>query len=134
MYDALVIYDAECSYHDQLSSAFESADALKTVDINSSAVQEFLDTQFNWQPYAFMVVDGDTVYVGEYATEHLVTRLGVPGAVTQLAQSQASPVSTVVSTLVRRKDTDPIHGEFPLQPEANDYVESVTTGTSVQIN
>lgn len=134
MYDALVIYDAECSYHEKISSAFESADALKTVDINDESVQEFLDTQFNWQPYAFIVIDGDTVYVGEHATEQLVTRLGVPGPVTQLAQSRASPVSSVVSTLVRKKDTDPVHGEFPLQPDARDYVESVMEGTSVSIN
>lgn len=133
MYDAVLIYDDESTYKSGIAEAFKKADNIKVLDWNDDDVQEFLELQFGWKPRTMMVVDDDTVHVGENATEHLVGRIGVPKPVTKLAKSRAPPVSAVVSTLTG-SESDDINGEFPLDEEAEKIVDDFTSGTNVPIN
>lgn len=132
MYDVLLIYDGKCTYCTGIAEAFKKADDVKAVDWNDERVQSFLDAQFGWEPFAMMVVSDNTVYVGENATEHLTERVGVPAPVTKFAKSQTGTVSTVVSKLARRRDADDINGEFPLDEEAEEYVDDLIGGTDIE--
>lgn len=135
MYDALVIYDYKSKYQDKLSSSFEKLDNINTIDWNSDVSQEFIDKQFGFNPKTMIVVDDTTVYVGNDATEHLAERQGVPPFLSNLAKSRAEPFSTIASKIIGfKEEKDNIHGEFPLDEEAEEVIHDLLQGTSIDIN
>lgn len=134
MYDALVIYNGDSKYQDKITGGFKKLDDIKAVQWSDETVQNFLEEQFGWTPKSLVVVDGDTVYIGKHATEHLTNRQGVPTMLSELTKSRAEPFSTVASKLLDfTEDTDEVHGEFPLQSEAEEYVDDLLGGTSIDI-
>lgn len=135
MYDALVIYDYSSKYQDKLSSSFERLDNINTIDWNSDTSKEFLEEQFGFEPKTMIVIDDDVVYVGDRATEHLAERQGVPPFLANLAKSRAEPFSTIASKIIGvTEDNDNVHGEFPLDEDAEQVVEDYLEGTSIDIN
>lgn len=135
MYDALVIYDSNSKYQDKITEMFNRLDDFKAVEWTDETVQLFLEDQFGWKPKALVVVDDSTVYIGKHATEHLTNRQGVPTILSQLTKSRAQPFAGIASRVLNfTEDTDEIHGEFPLNDEAENHLENLLSGTSIDIN
>lgn len=134
MYDALVIYNGDSKYQDKITGGFKKLDDIKAVKWEDEKVQEFLQEQFGWIPKSLVVVDDETVYIGKHATEHLTNRQGVPTMLSEFTKSRAEPFSTVASKLLNfTEETDEIHGEFPLQPDAEEYIDDLVGGTNISI-
>lgn len=124
----ILIYDAKCTYSKGISSVFAQSDKqVRSIDWENSVVQDFLEEQFGRKPFAMMVVDDGTLYVGEEATRHLTQNIGIPNTVTEVVKHRAQPVSTIFSKLARRRQTDNIHGEFPINDEAATILEELST-------
>lgn len=135
MYDIVVIYDSSSRYHSKLTDVFENIDDIKRIEWESEDSQEFLDAQFGWKPKTLLVVEGDEVYVGGNATDHLTSRQGIPSIIPDITKSKTQPFSTILEKAVDfTDDSDEISGIFPLKDEARDVIDDINSGTTIDIN
>lgn len=107
---------------------------LKLVPWQAPAVQSFLEAQFDERPFAFVLVDGDSVHVGEDAVERLSWRYGLPDSLATLLRGAYRPVAGPFGRVVHGREPADLHGTFPLTDEARAHLEPLRRSLSIPVD
>lgn len=92
-------------------------DGLAVGRLESSPVQQFLEAQFGGQPFAFVLVENDSVHVGSAAVRHLLRRRGA-GRTAGLVARAYPPLAPPFGRVVHGEEPADIDGTFPLADAA----------------
>lgn len=127
--NTIVIYDGESTYSDNVAKLVDKIDDVNMFDYRNEDVQNLLEEQFRFKPNCLFVIEDDTMYVGDHATDHLMGRQGVPNIVSSILRSRFDDVSKLLSFVTEDSDGD-IHGEFPIREEAKYIIDDMQDDSS----
>jgi len=121
---SLLIYDGSNPlFRAAAEAATHRSDEVVAVRWNAEPIQAFLEAQFDHRPFAFIFIEGDSVYVGEETVGRLLRRLGVADPLVDgLKRAYAVGGAPFGRVLHGRKIAD-LDGEFPLSTEAAAHLE-----------
>ena len=131
---SLLVYDDSTEWlraaADLVASAAED---VRPVPWNADAVQAFLDAQFDDRPFALVLVEADTVYVGKAAVERLLQQYGVDGELARVLKRLYPPFSAPFGRLVHGQEPDDLHGTFPLDAAASDHLAPLRESVEIPV-
>ena len=131
---SLLVYDDSTEWlraaADLVASAAED---VRPVPWNADAVQAFLDAQFDDRPFALVLVEADTVYVGKAAVERLLQQYGVDGELARVLKRLYPPFSAPFGRLVHGQEPDDLHGAFPLDAAASDHLAPLRESVEIPV-
>tara|TARA_A100001037_G_scaffold207564_1_gene185929 strand:+ start:9162 stop:9605 length:444 start_codon:yes stop_codon:yes gene_type:complete len=125
---SVVIYDSKCPYCSAVTKWIKRTHGLGAISWHEKKAQEFLNTQFNYSPFAvFLVVPSEgTIYAGPTAAKELCNRANLPELFGRLVKQEYHKISKTASVLSNRKqDLDKIEGKFILNPDALSLLEGL---------
>ncbi len=129
----LLIYDGSRPAFRTLAEAVTGgADGLLPVPWGDDAVQAFLAAQFDARPFAFLLVEGESVHVGDAAVERVLERYGADG-VARLARRVYPSVAGPFGRLVHGREPADRHGTFPLTEAAAEHLEPLRTAHEIPV-
>jgi len=121
---SLLVYDGSTDlFRRGAETVTRCATDITPVPWESDAVQAFLQAQFDDPPFAFMLIEGDSVHVGEAAVKEALEELAVAAPVARLAQQLYPPAAAPFGRLVHGQAPADIHGTFPLNERAKSHIE-----------
>lgn len=127
--NTIVIHDSKSTYSDNIAKLVDKIDDVNMFDYRDENVQNFLEKQFSFKPNCLFVIEDDRIYAGDHATDHLMSRQGVPNIVSGLLRSKFDDVSKLLSFVTEDSDGD-IHGEFPIREDAKEIIEDIQDDSS----
>jgi hypothetical protein len=96
-------------------------------------IQAFLDAQFGSRPFAFVLIEEDTVHVGEETVARLLRSRGVPESLTRALTRAYPVVAAPFGRVVHGRAPADIHGTFPLDDDARTQVEPLRRGYTIPV-
>jgi hypothetical protein len=108
-YEAVLIYDGDCTVCDATSRAAEVVADVGVVPWQDEPAQRFLREQFGQAPFAMFLVEPEEerVYAGESAARALADRAGMPGVVSEVLEHSYDDVADIVGIVTQRdRDVD----------------------------
>jgi len=131
---SLLIYDGDSPW---VRAAVElltaRSDDIAAAAWGSEPVQSFLDAQFGDRPFAFMLVDGSSVHVGETAVARALERWGVDPPVADLLERLYPPVAGPFGRAVHGREPADLHGTYPLTDAARTHLEPLRRGYEIPV-
>jgi hypothetical protein len=116
---SLLVYDGSNSLFRAAARAVtRRSDEVVAVRWGSEPVQALLDAQFDARPFAFILVEGDSVHVGTETVGQLVSRMGLPDSLADGLKRAYAVGGGPFSRVVHGRTVADIDGTFPLSPEA----------------
>jgi len=123
---SLLVYDGSNPLFRAAAEAATGRSAdLSAVRWDAEPVQAFLEAQFDDRPFAFIVVDGDSVHVGEAAVEWLAERSAVAAPVVAALKAAYATGGAAVGRLLHGRAVADLSGTFELSAEAAPYLRSL---------
>jgi len=122
---ALLVYDGSTPAFRTLAEAVTGGvDGLRPVPWEDDRVQAFLAAQFDGRPFAFLLVEGDSVHVGDAAVERVLERYGAD-AVAPLAKRLYPSAAGPFGRIVHGREPADYHGTFEVTETAAEHLESL---------
>jgi hypothetical protein len=116
---SLLVYDGSTSlFRAAAERATAQSDDVRAVRWDADPVQAFLQAQFDDRPFAFIVVDGDTVHAGDATVEWLLERTGVATTVVDGLTRAYATGGGAVGRLVHGRAVADLNGTFELTDDA----------------
>jgi hypothetical protein len=132
---SLLVYDGSNAIFRAAADAATRCSAdLVAVPWDSAEVQAFLDAQFGFRPFAFVLVADDTVHVGRDTVERLLGERGVPSSVTRLFTRAYPAVADPFGRVVHGREPADIHGTFRLDDEARAHLDPLRRGRLIPVD
>lgn len=122
---AILVYDGSNRLFRTIGETVADRSSLTALPWHSDPAQAFLDAQFGGTPFVFVLIEDDTVHVGDVAISRLGKKSGLPASLTRLLARGYRPVSGPFGRVVHRRAPANINGSFPLDPAAKVALESV---------
>lgn len=123
---SLLVYDGSNPlFRAAAEAATGGSEDLSAVRWDADPVQAFLQAQFDDRPFAFIVVDGDSVHVGEAAVEWLAERSAVAAPVVRALKGAYATGGATFGRLLHGRTVADLSGTFELSPEAAPYLKSL---------
>lgn len=131
---ALLIYDGDSPWVRTAAELLTvRSDEIAAAAWGSEAVQAFLDAQFGDRPFAFMLVDGSSVHVGETAVARALDRWGVDPPVADLLERLYPAVAAPFGRAVHGREPADLHGTYPLTDAARTHLEPLRRGYDIPV-
>jgi len=131
---SLLIYDGSNALFRAVAELLAGrADGLVPVAWGSEPVQAFLEAQFDDRPFAFILVDGSSVHVGEAAVDRMLRDRGVDPAVASALERLYPPVAAPFGRAVHGREPADLHGTFPLTDAARGHLEPLRQGYEIPV-
>lgn len=124
-YEAVLIYDGDCTVCGATSRAAEAVTDVGVVPWQDEPAQRFLREQFGQAPFAMFLVEPgeDRVYAGESAARALADRAGFPGVVSEVLEHSYDDVSDIVGVVTRRdRDVDDYDDVYVMRDGAREAI------------
>lgn len=132
---SLLIYDgSRAPFRAAADLVGRVASDLKPVRWQADHVQAFLDAQFDDRPFAFILVEDDTVAVGEDAIGRLLQRRGVDDTLANLVTRAYPPFSAPFGRVVHGREPADLHGTFPLTDAARDHLDTLRQRHTIPVS
>jgi len=123
---SLLVYDGSNSLFRRAADAVtRRSDDVLAVRWNAEPVQAFLEAQFDDRPFAFIVVDGDTVHVGEDTVEWLLERNDVDDPLLGALKRAYATSGGAFGRLVHGRTISDLDGTYELSEAAAAHLESL---------
>jgi hypothetical protein len=130
----LLVYDGSSPLFRRAAAAFARCSGdLKPVPWQSDAVQAFLDAQFGSRPFAFVLVEGESVHVGRETVERVLRREGVGAPVAGLFGRLYPLVAAPFGRAVHGREPADLGGTFSLKPDAAVHLRPLRRGYSIPV-
>ena len=129
---AVVLYDGRRRAFRALADRLAARRDLVTVPLASTDARRFLDAQFGGRPFAFVLVEGESVHVGSAAVRRLLRRRGV-GPVADLAARAYPAIAPAFGRIVHGQEPADLDGTVPLADAARDPL-SALRGVSIPVD
>jgi hypothetical protein len=130
---AVLLYDGSRPAFRAVADAATRCADVRAVPLSSDAAGQFLDAQFDGRPFAFVLVEDESVHAGGATVERVLERRGLGGPVAALARRAYGPLSGPVGRLVHGQEPADIDGTRPLRDAARDPADRLRDGVSVPI-
>lgn len=132
---SLLVYDGSRELFRAVADALASrSDHLEPVPWSQETVQRFLEAQFGHQPFAFILIEGDSIHVGAETVERVLRDQGLPESVTGLVKRAYPAVADPFGRAVHGQEPADIDGTFPLEDEARPYVETLRQRHTIPVD
>lgn len=119
MSTAVVLYDGRRRPFRALADRLAARTDLVTVPLESTDARRFLDAQFDREPFAFLLVEGESVHAGSAAVRRVLRRRGAGPAACLAAR--AYPVfAPAFGRVVHGQEPADLDGTFPLADAARE--------------
>jgi hypothetical protein len=116
---SLLVYDGSNPlFRAAVEAATQQSDEVVAVHWDAEPIQAFLEAQFDARPFAFVLVEGDSVHVGEETVGRILGRPGVAEPVVEGLKRAYGAGSEPVGRLIHGRTVADIDGTFPLSAEA----------------
>lgn len=116
---SLLIYDGSNAWFRSAAATLQRCSAdLQPVDWGSAEIQAFLQAQFDDRPFAFMLVEGDTVHVGDRTVRRMLKRQDLPRTVVAVVQRAYPLFAGPFGRAFHGEPPADIHGSFQLTAAA----------------
>jgi len=123
MADSVLVYDGSRQVFRTVARAVaDRVDGVTVVPWENAAVQRFLEAQFGSRPFSFVLVDEESVHVGEEAIGQILRDRGVAPAVATLLERGYPAIAEPFGRLVHGQEPADLHGTFELTDEAREHV------------
>ncbi|GGM35115.1 hypothetical protein GCM10009006_15730 [Haloarcula argentinensis] len=121
---SLLVYDGSTDLFRRAAETItRCATDITPVPWESDAIQAFLRAQFDDPPFAFILIEGESVHVGEAAVKEALEGLDVAAPVARLAEQVYPTAAAPFGRLVHGQVPADIHGTFPLNEVAKAHIE-----------
>ncbi|MGB9951601.1 hypothetical protein ACOZ4F_04255 [Haloarcula marismortui] len=124
MTQSLLVYDGSTElFRRAAETVTRCATDITPVPWESDAIQAFLQAQFDDPPFAFILIEGESVHVGEAAVKEALEGLDVAAPVARLAERVYPTAAGPFGRLIHGQVPADIHGTFPLDTAAKAHIE-----------
>ena len=119
MTQSLLIYDGRnVLFRAVVEAATSQSDDIVPVRWDAEPVQAFLDSQFDARPFAFILVEGDAVYVGAETVGRILDRTGVADSLVEGLKRTYAIAGPPVGRVIHGRAIADLDGTFPLSDAA----------------
>jgi hypothetical protein len=123
---SLLVYDGSTDlFRRAAETVTRCAADITPVPWESAPIQAFLQAQFDETPFAFILIAGDSVHVGETAVKEALESLDVAPSVARLAEQLYPSAAEPFGRVVHGQAPADLHGTFPLDEQAKAHIESL---------
>lgn len=130
---AVLLYDGRRRAFRAVADRLASCDdGLAVGRLESPPARRFLKAQFGGQPFAFVLVEGESVHVGSAAVRRLLRRRGA-GPVAGLVARAYPPLAPSFGRVVHGEEPADIDGTFSLADAARDPLAALR-GVSIPVD
>jgi len=130
----LLVYDGSTEPLRAAAEAFERGSGdFRVVPLESDRIRAFLEAQFDDPPFALLVVEGDSVHVGDAAVERILEREGVPDAVADLFATAYPAVAGPFGRLVHGRAPTDRHETVALTDEARELLRPLRESHEIPV-
>jgi hypothetical protein len=105
-----------------VEAAARRSEEIVAVRWGSEPIQAFLEAQFDARPFAFILIEGDSVHVGEETVERILRRAGLADPIVDAGKRTYAIGGAPVGRLLHGRTVADLDGTFPLSPEAAAYL------------
>lgn len=124
MTQSLLVYDGSTDlFRRAAETVTRCAPEITPVPWESEAIQAFLQAQFDDLPFAFILIEGESVHVGEAAVKEALEGLDVAAPVARLAERVYPTAAAPFGRVVHGRVPTDIHGTFRLDEAAKTHIE-----------
>jgi len=129
----VLLYDGSRPAFRTVADAATRCADLRAVPLESDAAERFLDAQFDERPFAFVLVEDESVHAGGATVERVLERRGLGGPVAALARRAYGPLSGPVGRLIHGQAPADVDGTRPLRDAARGPADRLREGTAVPV-
>jgi len=116
---SLLVYDGSNSlFRAAAEAATHRSDEVVAVRWDAGPIQAFLEAQFDARPFAFILVEGDSVHVGEETVGQILSRMGLADPLVEGLKRAYAAGGVPFGRLVHGRTVADLDGTFPLSAEA----------------
>lgn len=134
MTQSLLIYDGSNGVFRAAADAVSSRlDGIKLVPWQSGAIQQFLDAQFDGRPFAFILIDGDSVHVGADTIERVLEKRHVNRSLINFVTRTYPTAAAPFGRVVHGDEPADIHDTFPLTEDARTHVDPLRQSHDIPV-
>jgi hypothetical protein len=131
---SLLVYDGSAEPLRAAARAFERAsEGVRLVRWESEPVQAFLRAQFDEAPFALLLVEGDSVHVGDAAVERILEREGTPEALADLVATVYPTVAGPFGRLVHGREPADRHETVRLTDAAREHLRPLRESHEIPV-
>jgi len=116
---SLLVYDGSNSlFRAAAEAATHRSDEVVAVRWDAKPIQAFLEAQFDARPFAFILVEDDSVHVGKETIGRILSRMGLSDPLIDGLKRTYAAGSVPFGRLVHGRTVADLDGTFPLSSEA----------------
>lgn len=132
---SLLIYDGSTESFRAAADLFTRCSPdLRPVPWGTEAVQAFLEAQFDGRPFAFILVEGESVHVGDETVARVLRKQGIAAPVAAALTRAYPSVAAPFGRAVHGREPADIHGTFPLDEEARTHIDPLRRGYTIPVD
>ncbi|MCQ4333840.1 hypothetical protein KM295_10170 [Natronomonas sp. F2-12] len=119
MKQSLLVYDGSNPlFRAVVTAATRRSEEIVAVRWSSEPIQAFLEAQFDARPFAFILIEGDSVHVGEETVERILCRAGLADSIVDALKRTYAVGGAPFGRLLHGRTVADLDGTFPLSAEA----------------
>ena len=123
MRQSVLVYDgSNAVFRAAAAAATRRLDEVVPARWEAEPVQAFLEAQFDARPFAFILVEGDSVHVGTETVERVLTRMGLADPLVAGLTRAYAVGGDPFGRVVHGRTVADIDGTFPLSPDADAHL------------
>jgi hypothetical protein len=131
---SLLVYDGSNRWFRGIADALtRRSPDLRAVPWEADPIQAFLEAQFGSRPFAFVLIEGESVHVGEATVARLLRRRGTTGPVAALLERAYATGAAPFGRVVHGRAPADVHGTFRLDEAARAHVEPLRRGYEIPV-
>jgi hypothetical protein len=131
---SLLVYDGRARWLRAVADAVTRCSDVTPVPWESDAIQAFLRAQFDSRPFAFMLIDDDTVHVGSETVERVLRRRGVSAPVSGLFGRVYPFAAGPLGRLFHGREPADLDGSFPLTEGARAHIDPLRSARTIPVD
>lgn len=123
MKQSLLVYDGSNSvFRAAAEAATRRSDGVVAVRWDARPVQAFLEAQFDSRPFAFILVEGESVHVGKETVGRILSRMGLADPLVAGLKRAYATGGAPFGRLIHGRTVADLDGTFPLSAEAASHL------------
>jgi hypothetical protein len=131
---SLLVYDGSNPlFRAVVEAATHRSDEIVAVRWDAEPVQAFLEAQFDARPFAFILVEGDSVHVGEETVSRVLRRTCLADPLVDGLKRTYAVGGVPFGRLIHGRTVAELDGTFPLSAEAAAHLEDLRRAREIPV-
>ncbi len=135
MTQSLLIYDGSNSvFRAAADTVSRLLSGIQLVSWQSDTIQRFLDAQFDDRPFAFILIDDESVYVGADTVERVLENQQVNQVVVDFVTRTYPTAAGPFGRVVHGGEPADLHDTFALTAAAREHIEPLRQSYDIPVD